>query len=67
MPQDRSLDIDSKFDLKVVRKLIEKNNIVILGGSGLIGDAIIKNLIKKKFNIILIDITLSPKQKFIPN
>ena len=24
MPQDRSLDIDSKFDLKVVRKLIEK-------------------------------------------
>ena len=63
MPQDRSLDIDSKFDLKVVRKLIEKNNIVILGGSGLIGDAVIKNLIKKKFNIILIDITLSNQNK----
>ena len=42
---------------------MKKNNIVILGGSGLIGDAIIKNLIKKKFNIILIDITLSDQNK----
>ena len=42
---------------------MKKNNIVILGGSGLIGDAVIKNLIKKRFNIILIDITLSNQNK----
>ena len=42
---------------------MKKNNIVVLGGSGLIGESIVTNLLKKKYNVIVLDLILSRKNK----
>ena len=67
-PEDRSIDIDSPLDFKVVKYLIEKINMVInnsirlkdknayvLGGLGLIGSSISKKFLHNGSKVVILD------------
>ena len=75
MPRSRSIDIDDKFDLILVKTLIknDKNYLAkynlknkkafVLGGSGLIGSEIIKLLLESSAKVINLDIRNNSKIK----
>ena len=62
MDIQRSIDIDNKFDLIMIKNLIKKkiNSMkkvaFVFGGSGLIGSEVIRLLLKKNLKVINIDI-----------
>ena len=58
MPEERSFDIDSNIDLKIVKFLIKENmkKYLYISGNGLIGKELVKLYANEDVKIIVLDI-----------
>ena len=58
IPRQRAIDIDDIHDLNFAKYLYEKENknILLLGGSGLIGNSLAQGLKDEGYNVIIFDL-----------